>query len=441
MSCHCRCLHGGGISFSKDDSIPEQGNAVIVNKQLSEAVLESIIGKHGVSPLAKQSLALRLTELLKQYESIGVAPVGSIGFKGNSIYNARLIICRLLVVAGAPYDTLEEVIAISDSDNVGSLRDFGIDYREVPLADDGGLDWDALRVAWKPQKKCVLIQRSYRIEPPMGADLIAGSFIRNPGGTIAPCDGYVAGSKKWVAAAAALLSAPGLGVDCGSTPGDIMRIFFQGLFLAPQMFGEAIKESLLIAEVMAGRGYKVQPVQLGSCERLLAFCEVVQRSPPVSSFTKPIAGATPGYASEGGSHWTQWELVLEEILISNDSKSNANYTLLPNGDDIGTSALGPSEDRAFLCPVLVKERTLASCDMTLGKLHRRIDVFDSDNDSDKCTDKTCIWHVNEDGFFLTLNGFLFFDRILYLLSPRSKGQAQHHLKIKARPKVLGPGPG
>ena len=74
-----------------------------------------------------------------------------------------------------------------------------------------------------------------------GADLIAGSLIKNPGGTIAPCGGYVAGRKKWVEAAAARLSAPGLGVDCGSTPGDIMRAFFQGLFLSPQMVGEAIK--------------------------------------------------------------------------------------------------------------------------------------------------------------------------------------------------------
>ncbi|CAA0808485.1 Unknown protein [Striga hermonthica] len=305
---------------------------------------------------------------------------------------------ELLAVAGAPYDTLEEVIGIRNSGNIGSLRDFGINYREVPLAEDGGLNWDALRIALKPQTKCALIQRScgysWRrslsvdeiekaikiiklqnpdclvmvdncygefteiIEPPMvGADLVAGSFIKNPGGTIAPCGGYVAGSRKWVAAAAARLSAPGLGIDCGSTPGDIMRIFFQGLFLAPQMVGEAIKGGLLIAEVMAGRGYKVQPdcrvprhdivqaVQLGSRERLLAFCEAVQKNSPVSSFTKPIAGATPGYASEvifadgtfidgstselscdgplrepfavycqGGSHWTQWGLVLGEVL-------------------------------------------------------------------------------------------------------------------------------
>lgn len=74
-----------------------------------------------------------------------------------------------------------------------------------------------------------------------GADLIAGSLIKNPGGTVAPCGGYVAGRKKWVEAAAARLSAPGLGIDCGSTPGDIMRLLFQGLFLSPQMVGEAIK--------------------------------------------------------------------------------------------------------------------------------------------------------------------------------------------------------
>ncbi|XP_075513927.1 uncharacterized protein LOC142549063 isoform X2 [Primulina tabacum] len=207
---------------------------------------------------------------------------------------------ELLAVAGAPYDTLEEVIGIRDSNCLGSLKDFGIEYREVPLAEDGGLDWDALKIALKSHTKCALIQRSCgyswrrslsiddigraikiiklqnpncfvmvdncygefveSCEPPIvGADLIAGSFIKNPGGTIVPCGGYVAGREKWVAAAAARLSAPGLGVDCGSAPGDIMRLFFQGLFLAPQMVGEAIKGSFLIAEVMAARGFKVQP--------------------------------------------------------------------------------------------------------------------------------------------------------------------------------------
>lgn len=307
---------------------------------------------------------------------------------------------ELLAVAGAPYDTLEEVIGKRDSHGLGSLKDFGVKYREVPLAVDGGLDWNSLSRAVESHTKCALIQRScgysWRrslsvkdigrairmikdqnpnclvmvdncygefvegIEPPMvGADLIAGSLIKNPGGTIAPCGGYVAGTNKLVTAAAARLSAPGLGVDCGSTPGDIMRAFFQGLFLSPQMVGEAIKGTYLVAEVMASKGYQVQPlpratrhdvvqaVQLGTRERLLAFCEAVQRSSPVASFTKPVAGVTPGYASEvifadgtfidgstselscdgplrepfavfcqGGTHWTQWALVLGEILKS-----------------------------------------------------------------------------------------------------------------------------
>ncbi|KAG4390214.1 hypothetical protein GLYMA_06G253602v4 [Glycine max] len=199
---------------------------------------------------------------------------------------------ELLAVAGAPYDTLEEVLGKRESGGLGSLQDFGVKYREVPLAEDGGLDWNALMSAVKPKTKCALIQRSCgyswrrslsvneigraikiikkqkpscsvmvdncygefveSIEPPMvGADLIAGSLIKNPGGTIAPCGGYIAGKKKCVEAAAARLSAPGLGVDCGSTPGDIMRAFFQGLFLSSQMVGEAIKGSFLIAEVLA----------------------------------------------------------------------------------------------------------------------------------------------------------------------------------------------
>ncbi|KAL2944096.1 Uncharacterized protein RDABS01_032443 [Bienertia sinuspersici] len=301
-----------------------------------------------------------------------------------------------VVLAGAPYDTLEEVIGKRDCNGLGSLKDFGVKYRELALSEDGGLDWDGLASALSPQTRCALIQRSCgyswrcslsvneigrairmikkqspeclvmvdncygefvdTIEPPMvGADLIAGSLIKNPGGTIAPCGGYVAGREKWVKAAAARLSAPGLGVDCGSTPGDVMRPLFQGLFLSPQMVGEAIKGSLLIAEVMSLKGFKVKPlprvprndtvqaVQLGTRERLIAFCEAVQRSSPVSSFTKPVPGATAGYASEvifadgtfidgstselscdgplrepfavfcqGGTHWTQWGMVLGE---------------------------------------------------------------------------------------------------------------------------------
>uniref|UniRef100_A0A0D9WA32 Aminotransferase class I/classII domain-containing protein n=1 Tax=Leersia perrieri TaxID=77586 RepID=A0A0D9WA32_9ORYZ len=297
---------------------------------------------------------------------------------------------ELLAVAGPPYDTLEEVIGIRGSANVGSLKDFGVAYREVPLM----VALIGMLLPMLPETGCAFIQRSCGYswrkslsisdikraidlikmqnpkcmvmvdncygefvetsEPPMvGADLIAGSLIKNPGGTIAPCGGYVAGKKDLVAAAAARLSAPGLGVEFGSTPGHVMRSLFQGLFLAPQMVGEAVKGGLLIAEVMSNKGYRVQPlprvprhdivqaVELGNRERLVAFCEVVQQTCPVGSFIKPTAGETPGYASEvifadgtfidgstselscdgplrdpyavfcqGGTHWTQWALVL-----------------------------------------------------------------------------------------------------------------------------------
>lgn len=138
--------------------------------------------------------------------------------------------------------------------------------------------------------------------PAQGADLIAGSLIKNPGGTIAPCGGYVAGKERWVKAAAARLSAPGLGVDCGSTPGDIMRALFQGLFLSPQMVGEAIKVlvsacqvnvfllllccskyylysaikgTFLVAEVMSLKGYKVQPLPRVQRHDIVQVCPTV----------------------------------------------------------------------------------------------------------------------------------------------------------------------
>ncbi|XP_030929550.1 uncharacterized protein LOC115973165 isoform X3 [Quercus lobata] len=267
---------------------------------------------------------------------------------------------ELLAVAGAPYDTLEEVIGKRDSYGLGSLKDFGVNYREVPLAGDGGLDWDALVGAVKPQTRCALIQRSCgyswrqslsvneigraiktikmqnpnclvmvdncygefveSIEPPMvGADLIAGSLIKNPGGTIAPCGGYVAGKEKWVKAAAARLSAPGLGVDCGSTPGDIMRAFFQGLFLSPQMVGEAIKGTFLVAEVMSSKGYKVQPLprvqRHDIVQVIFADGTFIDGSTSELSCDGPLREPFAVYC-QGGTHWTQWGLVLGEILKS-----------------------------------------------------------------------------------------------------------------------------
>jgi cystathionine beta-lyase family protein involved in aluminum resistance len=309
---------------------------------------------------------------------------------------------ELLSVVGAPYDTLEEVIGHQDpkeSSGNGSLRDFGISYRQVDLTAEGKVDWDALAIAIKPKTKMVLIQRSCgydwrsslsideieRIikivknqnphtvcfvdncygefvadtEPTqVGADLMAGSLIKNPGGTIATAGGYVAGKQKYVEAAAYRLTAPGIGISGGATL-DQNRIILQGLFLAPQMVGEAIKSSHLAAYIFDALGYKVNPlpfearrdviqaVQLSSSEKIIQACRAIQRFSPIDSYVDPVPGNMPGYVSElvmaggsfidgstselsadaplrepytifiqGGTHWTHLAIALEEVIAN-----------------------------------------------------------------------------------------------------------------------------
>jgi cystathionine beta-lyase family protein involved in aluminum resistance len=309
---------------------------------------------------------------------------------------------ELLSVAGAPYDTLEEVIGHQhpeESSGNGSLRDFGISYRQVDLTSTGQVDWDALGIAVKPETKMVLIQRScgyewrsslsiaeieriiksvktqnpYTVcfvdncygefvadmEPSqVGADLMAGSLIKNPGGTIATAGGYVAGKQEYVEAAACRLTAPGIGISGGATL-DQNRIILQGLFLAPQMVGEAIKSSHLAAYIFDALGYKVNPlpfaprrdviqaIQLGSAEKIIQVCRAIQRYSPIDSYVDPVPGNMPGYVSElvmaggtfvdgstselsadaplrepytifiqGGTHWTHLAIALEEVITN-----------------------------------------------------------------------------------------------------------------------------
>jgi cystathionine beta-lyase family protein involved in aluminum resistance len=306
---------------------------------------------------------------------------------------------ELLSVAGAPYDTLEEVIGTrpsSEGGNLGSLQEFGISYRQVDLTSEGSVDWRALAIAVKPQTRMVLIQRScgydWRsslsvaeigriialvkaqnpntvcfvdncygefiedLEPTaVGADLIAGSLIKNPGGTIAPTGGYVAGKAEYVEAAACRLTAPGIGSAGGATL-DQTRLLFQGLFLAPQMVAEAVKGNHLAAYVFDRLGYAVKPapfeprrdviqaIQLGSPQKLIAFCRNVQKFSPIDSYVDPVPANMPGYESElvmaggtfidgstselsadgplrepytvflqGGTHWTHVAIALENF--------------------------------------------------------------------------------------------------------------------------------
>lgn len=205
----------------------------------------------------------------------------------------------------------------------------------------------------------------------VGADLIMGSLIKNPGGTIVPCGGYVAGRADLVANASARLSAPGIGQDAGATSGEWRRLLFQGLFQAPGMVGEAVKGSHLIAAVMSAEGYEVAPavgvsrhdiitsVVLRSPARQVAFCAAIQRACPIGAYVRPEPAATPGYASEvifangtfiegstaelsadgplrppyvvycqGGTHWTHWALALEsavEGLQATDAPDAADW--------------------------------------------------------------------------------------------------------------------
>jgi cystathionine beta-lyase family protein involved in aluminum resistance len=303
---------------------------------------------------------------------------------------------EMLAVAGAPYDTLEEVIGLRGK-NQGSLRDFGIAYRQLELTAAGAIDWQTLAAAVRPETRLVLIQRScgyawrsslaiadiekivYLVkqqnpntvcfvdncygefvedrEPPaVGADLIAGSLIKNPGGTIVTAGGYVAGRADLVEMAACRLTAPGIGSEGGATF-DQNRLLFQGLFLAPQMVGEAMKGNHLVAQVFQELGYPVNPlptaprrdviqaIKLGSPEKVIAFCHAIQQYSPIGSYLSPVPANMPGYESElvmaggtfidgstsefsadgplrepyvvfcqGGTHWTHVAIALEAAI-------------------------------------------------------------------------------------------------------------------------------
>ena len=260
---------------------------------------------------------------------------------------------RMLAITGRPYDTLEEVIGLRGSGQ-GSLAEFGVAYDQLELTSSaeaaGEVDEQALDRALEIPRRLILIQRSCgyswrpslsvetigrlceRIhrrqpdcvcfvdncygelvedqEPPaVGADLVAGSLIKNLGGTIAPGGGYVAGRADLVEQACCRLTAPGIGSE-GGTGFDLHRLLLQGLFLAPQMVAEALIGADLVAETFSALGYAVQPqagaarsdliqaVQLGDPEALKVVCRAFQACSPIGSYLDPVPAAMPGYASD-----------------------------------------------------------------------------------------------------------------------------------------------
>ena len=255
---------------------------------------------------------------------------------------------ELLSPVGKPYDTLEEVIGIRPSK--GSLAEYGITYAQVDLLPDGGFDWDGIKNAINNKTKLVTIQRSkgYATRPTLsvdrigeliafiknikpdvicmvdncygefveekeplevGADMIVGSLIKNPGGGLAPIGGYICGKKECVENAAYRLTSPGLGKEVGASLG-IIQSFYQGFFLSPTVTAGALKGAIFAANIYERLGFKVVPnstesrhdiiqaVELGSPEAMCAFCEGIQAAAPVDSYVTPEPWAMPGYDSD-----------------------------------------------------------------------------------------------------------------------------------------------
>lgn len=255
---------------------------------------------------------------------------------------------ELLSPVGKPYDTLEEVIGIRPS--TGSLAEYQVTYRQVELTAAGTFDYPAIEQALNSKTKLVTIQRSkgYQTRPSfsvaqigeliafiksrrpdvicmvdncygefvetiepsdVGADMVVGSLIKNPGGGLAPIGGYIAGRNDLIEACACRLTSPGLGKEVGASLG-IMQSFYQGLFLAPNVVSGALMGAIFAANIYEKLGFKVVPdstesrhdiiqaVELGTPEAVIAFCQGIQSAAPVDSYVTPEPWPMPGYDSD-----------------------------------------------------------------------------------------------------------------------------------------------
>lgn len=257
----------------------------------------------------------------------------------------------MLCVSGAPYDTLHNVIGISGKENIGSLKEYGVNYKQVDLV-NGKFDFDNIKETILADESISLvhIQRSTGYgwrnsflvseleevikfikdlrediiifvdncygefidtkEPTdVGADLVAGSLIKNAGGGISTTGGYIAGKAKYVEQAAYRLTVPGIGGECGATFG-LMRELFQGLFLAPHISMEAVKGAVFCARIMELAGFEVLPksnekrsdiiqaIKFKDKEKLINFCKGIQKGSPIDSFVECEPWPMPGYNDE-----------------------------------------------------------------------------------------------------------------------------------------------
>lgn len=335
--------------FKKIDAVSEYNQLKVINamqkNKVTNACLLGTTG-YGYDDLGRNTLEKIYADIFHTEDAL-VRPQITCGTHALAL--ALMSNLRpgdeLLSPVGKPYDTLEEVIGIRPSK--GSLKEYGISYKQVDLLDDGSFDYDKIRESINEKTKLATIQRSkgYQtrktlsvneigelisfiksikpdvicmvdncygefvetIEPgDVGADMIVGSLIKNPGGGLAPIGGYIAGTKECILNAATRLTSPGLAKEVGASL-NVLPSFYQGLFLAPSVTANALKAAIFAANIYEKLGYKVVPdskeerhdiiqaVTLLSPEALCAFCEGIQKAAPVDGFFKPEPWDMPGY--------------------------------------------------------------------------------------------------------------------------------------------------
>ena len=338
--------------FEEIDSICEQNQLKIIKAmqeaKLSEAHLSGTTG-YGYNDLGREAIEKIYATVFKTEDAL-VRPQITCGT--HALHLALAANLRpgdeLLSPAGKPYDTLEEVIGIRESR--GSLKEYGISYRQVDLLEDGGFNYEEIKKAINSKTKMAAIQRSkgYQTRPTFsvekikelisflrqekpdliimvdncygefveltepseaGADMVVGSLIKNPGGGLAPIGGYICGKKEYIENCSYRLTSPGLGKEVGATLG-VNGLFLQGLFLAPQVVASALKGAIFAANIYEKLGYRVIPngtesrhdiiqaVEFGDPKAVIAFCKGIQAAAPVDSFVEPEPWDMPGYDSQ-----------------------------------------------------------------------------------------------------------------------------------------------
>lgn len=342
-------LEGLKERFAKIDETAEYNQLKVLSAlqkhQVSEACLLGTTG-YGYNDLGRDTLEEVYASVFQTEDAL-VRPQITCGTHALAL--ALMSNLRpgdeLLSPVGKPYDTLEEVIGIRPSK--GSLKEYGISYRQVDLLPDGSFDYENIKKAIHAKTKLVTIQRSkgYQTRPTLsvarigelisfiksikpdvicmvdncygefvetmepsqvGADMVVGSLIKNPGGGLAPIGGYIAGKKECVENAAYRLTSPGLGKEVGASLG-ILNSFYQGLFLAPTVTASALKGAVFAANIYEKLGFGVVPdgkesrhdiiqaVEFGTPEGVVAFCEGIQAAAPVDSHVTPEPWDMPGY--------------------------------------------------------------------------------------------------------------------------------------------------